>query len=316
LVLNYIINYALIAASSIIAVFTLAREPRRFGIAYLIASFLSVIIFIMTHNAEPVLGMILAIAGIKYMYRKESIYYGSILLAMLLGIFILTKDHAIWPFLDVSIGVGMMLGLISDKESMGWVARNTANRGRNTSRETGRDALQIAGGIIMIVLLLLFGAAKSRIAYTVALVILLIAGTYLSLHPRYALSRYIINFERHGVPLGIGAIWFGSGIIIAYGLTDSIRLLTLILLSVTVCDPLATIIGMRIKSPRIFYNTKKTIAGTATFALIAAFAGYLILSWSGVFIGILGAVIESIPYEAFDDNFMIPVVLALSSYFI
>ncbi len=312
----YIVNYALIAVSLVVAIFTVIRDPRRFILSYAIVLVISVIIFFISGNAEPVLALILSLVTIKYMYSRNSVYYASILLILLLGIFILTKDHGIWPLLDLSIGIGIVLGLVSDKRSMGWVARNTRSKGKNTTRETSRDLLQITGGSVMIILLLIFGTGKSRIAYTVALVILLIAGTYISLHPRERLSKYVMNFERRGVPLGIGAIWFGCGIIIAYGLTGSTYLLVLVLFAVTICDPMATIIGMRISSPRILYNKKKTIAGTVSFIILASIVGYLLMNWQGVFLGIVGGVIESIPYEAFDDNFMIPVVMALASYFI
>ncbi len=314
--MNYLINVILIVASVLISVLTFVNNPRRFLVAYLLALVFSIGIAILTGNAEPVLSIVLMIVIIKYMYTKTSLYFGIAMLSYLLAIFILTKDHQIWPFLDLSIGLGIMLGLVSDRESMGWVMKNTASKGRNRSREITRDLVQVGGGIALIILLLLFGPGKTRIAYTVALVVLLIIGAYVSMNRDKAFSSKIYGLERNGVPLGIGAIWFGCGIMLTYAIINSINIIILILIAVTICDPLATIIGMRIKSPRIFYNKKKSIAGTISFLAVAGFFGFVLLNWSGLFLGVLGAIIESLPYEAFDDNFMIPVVLSIVSFFI
>ena len=314
--MNYLINVILIVASVLISVLTLINNPGRFLVAYLLALVFSIGITILTGNAEPVLSIVLMVVIVKYMYTKISLYFGITMLSYLLAIFILTKDHQIWPFLDLSIGLGIMLGLVSDKESMGWVMKNTASKGRNRSREITRDLVQVGGGIALIILLMLFGPGKTRIAYTVALVVLIIIGAYVSMNREKAFSSKIYGLERNGVPLGIGAIWFGCGIMLAYAIINSINVIILILIAVTICDPLATIIGMRIKSPRIFYNKKKSIAGTISFLVIAGFFGFVLLNWSGLFLGVLGAFIESLPYEAFDDNFMIPVVLSIVSFFI
>ena len=77
----------------------------------------------------------------------------------------------------------------------------------------------------------------------------------------------------------------------------------------TIGDSMATLFGIRIRSPRIPYNRRKSVAGFMAIFAFSGIFGYFMIGYAGLGIGVISAVVESVAYYPFDDNFILPVIL-------
>ena len=135
-----------------------------------------------------------------------------------------------------------------------------------------------------------------------------------SLFPENRLARLTHSLERPSTPLGVGAIWFAAGTLIALGLVHSTDVLAVILFAVTIGDPTATMIGSRLGSHKLPFNHKKSLAGFLGILSFSSAFGYLLLGIDGIVLGVVSALVESLSYYPLDDNFMIPVVMGIVAF--
>lgn len=305
---------ALLAAA--FAAFTLYRNAQRFALSYAVSIPFSAFFFFAFGTTMPALVMVLSIISGKYLYSKVFFLFAPIILGIGAAFLYLGVGTTTWAIYDISIGIGTALALFSDKQSMSHVSANNKSKGVSKAKEISRDLVQILGGILILVLLFTVGQTNFRIDLSLAVIPLYMFGNYYSLFPASRIGKTLTFFERPMTPLGLGAIWFAAGIMIALGVVDSTPLLAIIVFVTTIGDPLATIFGSMIKSPRLPYNRKKSIAGFLGIFIFSAIFAYFLIGYVGIAIALVSAFVESVSLHPFDDNFILPVILGAISYII
>lgn len=303
--------YNLICALSevVVASVTLILWPRKFWVSHIFAMVFTLYVFMQYGTVLPGLIFELAVSSAKFLYSKKFFLIAPILLIIGLALYVIKVTSAIWELFDLATGMGTAVSLLTDSESLRMVRSNEKSKGKDKNREMNRDLLQIGGGIIMIALILIFGHGHGRIAISISVFPLYIVGNYYSLFPGSFLGKFLMSLERPSTPLGLGAIWFAAGTLIAFGTVNSTYILAIIVFVTTIGDSLATLFGSIIKSPKLPYNPRKSVAGFAAIFIFSSLFGMFLIGYLGLFIGLLSGVVESLSYYPLDDNFVLPVVL-------
>lgn len=174
--------------------------------------------------------------------------------------------------------------------------------------------MQSVVGSIIIGAVFAFGLTLARELVSVAALILYIVGSYFTTHTESWAASFLLSLERGGTPpLGIGAIWFASGVLLALAIVPHVRLLAVTLFVLVIGDSLATIVGTSVKSARLIFNRKKSVAGFLAIFLSSALFGLFMAGWHGVVLALAGSLVESAARYPFDDNYLIPLTCALIS---
>lgn len=309
-----VMNNVAIIFTALVVALTIWKNWRRFAASYLVIIPFSIFFYLSYGTAMPVLVMVLAIVSAKYLYSKTFFFFAPIIFAVGTALLFLSVQSSFWAFYDFSLGIGTAVALFTDKESMERITANDNSKGVNKSKEIRRDLVQIAGGLLILIILYTSGKVDFLILLSLAVIPLYMFGNYFSLLPESRIGRTLSSFERPTTPLGLGAIWFAAGILIAIGISGSIITLAIVVFVTTIGDSVATITGTTIHSPKMPYNKKKSIAGfLGIFAVSAAFS-YFLIGLPGIGLGLVAAFIESISFHPLDDNFILPVILGAVSY--
>ncbi|MEM0156962.1 MAG: hypothetical protein QXN26_02720 [Thermoplasmataceae archaeon] len=306
--LNLLELVALISAISI-ALFTLLKWPGKFWIAYLVGLAFSTAVFLLFNNFMPAIVFVIAVISARMLYTRRFFLVMPLLLIIGVTLYAMRVQTIDWELFDIAVGLGTAASLLSDRESLHYAAENDRSKGNDKRREITRDIVQIGAGIAMILLVLIMGEKHGRIAITMAVFPFYIIGNYYALFPVGSIAKTLFSLERESSPLGMGAIWFAAGILIAMGIVHSTPILAVIIFVTTIGDPMATLFGIKIHSPRIPYNRRKSVAGFMAIFLFSGIFGYFMIGFAGLGIAFVSAVVESMAYYPFDDNFILPVVL-------
>jgi dolichol kinase len=306
--LNLLELAALISAISL-SLFTLVKWPGRFWIAYLVGLAFSGAVFLLFHTFMPALAFVIAVISARALYTRRFFFIMPLLLIIGVALYALRVRAVDWELFDMAVGLGTAVSLLSDRESLHYTADNDKSKGSDRHREITRDLVQIGGGIAMILLVLIMGEGHGRIAITMAVFPFYLVGNYYSLFPTGTIAKTLLSLERKSTPLGMGAIWFAAGMLMAMGMVHSTHVLAVIIFATTIGDPMATLFGIRIRSPRIPYNRRKSVAGFMAIFIFSGIFGYFMIGPAGLGIGIISAVVESMAYYPFDDNLILPVIL-------
>lgn len=308
-----ILNISALAAAIVLSAFTLYRDPQRFAMSYAILVPFCAFFYLAFGTAMPAVVMVISVISAKYLYSRIFFYFAPLLFIIGGTLIFVDAGNIIWAIFDLSIGLGTSIGLLTDKQSMGNVSANDKSKGISKTKEVDRDLLQIASGIVILAILYGMGQNDFRITLSLAVVPIYIIGNYYSLFPSSKIGKTLSFFERPMTPLGLGAIWFAAGILIALGVVESTPLLAIIVFTTTIGDPLATIFGSVIQSPKLPYNHKKSIAGFLGIFLFSGAFGFIVIGYMGIGIALLAAFVESLSFHPLDDNFILPVVLGAIS---
>lgn len=309
-----ILNIIALSAAVLLAGFTLFRDAQRFAMSYAVIIPFSAFFYFTFGTTMPGLVMVISIISAKYLYSRIFFYFAPLLLVIGGSLILLRVTMPMWAVFDLSIGIGTSTGLLSDKQSMKHIRANDNSKGTSQKKEVHRDLIQMSGGIIILALLYGMGQTDFRITLSLVVVPLYLFGNYYSMFPHSKIGRTLTFFERPTTPLGLGAIWFAAGILIAIGVVNSTQLLAIIVFVTSIGDPLATICGSLIKSPKLPYNSRKSIAGFLGIFLFSGIFGYFVIGYTGVAIALLSAFVESLSFHPLDDNFILPVILGAISY--
>ena len=309
-----ILNIVAIVAASIFAGITVWRNPDRFALSYVIIIPISMLLYYLYGTSMPLLVMVLSTISAKYLYSRVFFFFAPIIFAIGTALMYLAVSPPYWSIYDLSIGLGTAIALFTDKQSMQHVMANNNSKGISKTREIRRDFLQIAGGILILAVLFASGQKNFVIGLSLAVIPLYMFGNYFSLLPNSRIGKTLSSFERPTTPLGLGAIWFAAGIMIAIGVVNSVSILAIIVFVTTIGDPLATISGTMIHSPKLPYNRKKSVAGFLGIFIFSGIFGFILLGYTGLFLALVSAILESISVHPLDDNFIIPVILSAISY--
>ncbi len=309
-----ILNSVALVTSLLFIAFTMSRDPRRFAISYLIISVFGLLFFLLFTTTMPFLVMVLSVISVKYLYSRIFYYFTPVLFIIGIALIVMRVDLLIWAIFDLSVGIGISTSLFSDKQSRERIAANNKSKGADVKKEVDRDLIQVGAGIIILMLLFTMNQKEFRMTLSMAIFPLYMIGNYYSMAPDTKLGKTLNFFERPTTPLGLGAIWFAAGILIALGIVNSVSILAIIIFVTTIGDSLATIFGSLVKSPKLPYNRKKSLAGFMAIFLFSGAFGFVLIGWQGLAIALLSAVVESISLHPLDDNFILPVILGAFSY--
>ena len=309
-----ILNLLALAVSLLLISITMIRDSSRFFVSYAVVAFFGVIFYLMFSTSMPFLVMVLSVISVKYLYSRIFFYFTPVLFVIGIGLIVMKADLLIWGVFDLSVGIGTAVSLLTDKQSREHIAANDKSKGANVEKELNRDLVQVCAGIVILILLFTMSQKEFKITLSMAIFPLYMIGNYYSMAPETRLGKTLNSFERPMTPLGLGAIWFAAGILIALGIVNSIAILAIIILVTTIGDSLATIFGSLVKSPKLPYNRKKSVAGFLAIFLFSGFFGFYLIGLEGVGIALLSAVLESLSLHPLDDNFILPVVIGALSF--
>lgn len=304
-----LLEFVALISAIILSLLTLLKWPGRFWIAYLVGLLFSIPVFLLFHTFMPAIVFVIAVISARVLYTRRFFFVMPFLLIIGGVLYALRVQALDWELFDIAVGLGTAVSLLSDKKSLHYAADNDRSKGNDKHREITRDIVQIGAGVAMILLVLTMGEGHGRIAITMAVFPFYIIGNYYALFPSSTIAKTLFSLERESSPLGMGAIWFAAGMLIALGMVDSTHVLAVIIFATTIGDSMATLFGIRIRSPRIPYNRRKSVAGFMAIFAFSGIFGYFMIGYAGLGIGVISAVVESVAYYPFDDNFILPVIL-------
>ena len=310
------LNLVALSFSLIFMAVTAVRDARRFAVSYVIVTLLGIVFYLLFTTTMPFLVMVLSAISVKYLYTRVFYYFTPVLFIIGIALIILRVDLLVWGLFDLSVGIGTAISLFTDEQSRGHIVANNNSKGTDVEKEVNRDLIQVGAGIVILILLFTMGQKEFRMTMSMAIFPLYLIGNYYSMAPETKLGKTLNSFERPKTPLGLGAIWFAAGILIALGIVNSNSMLALIIFVTTIGDSLATIFGSKLKSPKLPYNRKKSLAGFMAIFVFSSIFAFALIGFEGVGIALLSAILESISLHLLDDNFILPVVLSGLSYLI
>jgi dolichol kinase len=309
-------DVALVVLSLIAVSVSLAYNWRLFLRKYAISVPVIAVIFFVYHSflVFPIFVLSLISASLIYslqFYLPFAVDFGLILY------FLVTygKTYSATP-IDITISLATILVMLEDKRIRDFSHNNDQSRGISKEREINRDYVQIGIGIIVLIFVLSLGLHDSAWLLTVAVLALYLLGNYFSNNGSNYLGNFLNSLERESTPLGIGAIWLAAGLLLAVGIVRNLEVLAIIIFILMVGDSLATIIGSSVRSPKLPYNRRKSVAGLLANFIPAAVFAFFLLGYAGIAFAAIGSVVESAARYPLDDNYMIPLVLAVMSFFI
>ncbi len=219
-------------------------------------------------------------------------------------------------YLLFSISMAILLSMFLDKNMESYARTNNDKKGKNIKKEFYRDYFQIGTGVITILVFLYFGVnAKIIILFSILMIYLF--GNMLYLHGQNKIAYLVYKMERDDTKLGLGSMYLASGFMLVLAFVNSLSLILLSAFILMIGDSLATIFGMKIRSKKLFYNKKKSIAGFA-FMLIPSiiFGVFFILYYYSIIYSLIGTISESLSNRIADDNITIPVSIVLIHFII
>lgn len=305
--------FILAALIAILLFSTLLVDVSRFYISYILIVPPAVVTYLITGTLFFTLVLILAAIIVETLYTKRFFIYGALLFCISIALLLLANHSFDWELFDFSLGYGGVVTLLGDRISRVNVKTNDLAKGKERRIEVRRDYVQIIGGMVILVILAVSSFYYIRIFITIAVIGFYIVGNYYSIEPQTRIGRLIYYFERSGSPLGLGAIWFGMGILFSLGVVDSAKIFAIIVFASTIGDPLATIVGSGVRSFPLPFNRNKSVAGFLAMLIPTCLMGYFLVGYVGLAVAITGAIAESVSVSTLDDNFSVPVSMGIIS---
>lgn len=307
-----LLDYLWISIAALAVIITMIEERERFQRLYLYSIPVVVLIFLFTRDFLIFPVYILSVISASYMYSQTFFtpYVAEVAIILFAGHQF--QSSAVWIAVDISVSTAIILTMMFDKRLKSYTHNNDTGRGKTKKKEIYRDYLQSAIGVAIIVVLFIEGVRDSRIIITLSVLGLYASGNYFYMH-KNIIGDFLWTFERENTPLGIGSIWFAAGILLAYSIINSIHVLYIVLFVLVIGDSAATIVGVNIRTRKLFYNRRKSIGGFMALFLLSAVFGYFVLGYIGILYALVGAIVESATQYPLDDNYIIPLALTALS---
>jgi dolichol kinase len=214
-------------------------------------------------------------------------------------------------FVFASISIAILLSMFLDKNMRKYDITNNEKKGKDIKRETYRDYFQISTGVVTIGIFLLDGI-KGRIIILLAVLIIYLGGNILYLNNKNRIADLVYMMEREDTKLGLGSMYLAAGFLLVLAFTRSVPLILIAAFMIMIGDSLATILGMKIRSKKLFYNKKKSIAGFLAMLIPSLiFSMFFYIYLYAVIYAIGGTFAESISNKIADDNITIPVSIVI-----
>jgi dolichol kinase len=308
-----------------------------FNYAYL-GIFVVALVYLLTKNRESFLIKILVsipvMAGMVYFsgsFYILPIYIFSLMISTYLYTvffyfpftvdFILIVTAIFGNFIPVryvfaAISISILLSMFLDKNMKKYDLMNNEKKGKDIKRETYRDYFQISTGIATIIIFFLDGI-KGRLLILLAVMLIYLAGNILYLNNKNRIADLVYRMEREDTKLGLGSMYLAAGFLLVLSFTKSLPLIYISAFMIMIGDSLATILGMKIRSKKLFYNRKKSIAGFISMLIPSFIFGifFFIYFYSAIY-ALGGTFAESISNRVADDNITIPVSIVILHFLI
>jgi dolichol kinase len=214
-------------------------------------------------------------------------------------------------FVFAAISISILLSMFLDKNMKKYDVVNNERKGKDIKRETHRDYFQISTGIITLIIFAMDGI-KGRMLILLAVLLIYLAGNILYLNNKSRLANIVYTMEREDTKLGLGSMYLAAGFLLILAFIRSLPLIYISAFMIMIGDSLATIIGMKIKSRKLFYNRKKSIAGFLAMLIPSfAFGTVFFLYYYSAVYALGGTFAESISNKIADDNITIPISIVV-----
>lgn len=173
-------------------------------------------------------------------------------------------------------------------------------------REIARQTFHMVIGIVVLIVLFLFGPNALMAFVFFSLLIGFLLVNQISLGKRYGIVQWFVDkFERPNQRFpGWGSACYGLGVLmLAAYLRDPLEIAASIFI-LAVGDSVSTLVG-RNGWHRLPWSESKTMEGTLAFFL-SCLPAYFFVGWVIVPIAAISALVESFDFPV-DDNLMIPI---------
>jgi dolichol kinase len=248
-----------------------------------------------------------ALFAILPLYYMRNTYKLIVFLALILVEFFYvtyTYGSILYPFIQM-FAVGTAAGVIY------WKGLDVLKRSHprsNKGVETRRDFVHVILGVVVLALFLSLKFYYAVYA-TIALIMLgYIYNSTLGDGNAGVVRKLLKSLEREGVPYGLGALYLGIGVALLLAFIHNTHFMIIGIAALMLADPIATIVGINIKGPKLFYNKKKSLYGTLAFLLTVVVLGYPFVGYYAILFGIGLAFVESVDSPV-DDNIAIAVAM-------
>ncbi|MHB1493045.1 MAG: hypothetical protein ACYCSG_05615 [Thermoplasmataceae archaeon] len=307
---TYIINA--IAVFGFLIALAISFIPR-LGFSYFLSVFVSIaLVFLFfisnTYWILPV-GM-LSLLCAETLYTKN-FYIPFMILFALIMVYSILLDLNHMRVMDIAIIVGFGAAFLGHDRFVSYSKVNDAQKGRSVTREVPRDIVQIVGGIVIILGIVYLGMINALFILTISILIYFLVINMVKGKNQYRAAKFINSLERENTQLGVGASWFVIGILALISVVHNLNFIFLVVFAVTFGDSLATIVGTKLKGPKLFFNKKKSYSGFLSMFAATAIIGYYLFGLYGILYAAVAVFSESLSTFPVDDNFAIPVFMTI-----
>lgn len=303
-----------------------------FNYAYL-GIFIVVLVYLLTKNREsfllkiavsiPIMAGMVYLSGTFYIlpiylislmvstYLYTVFFYFPFAVDFILIVTAIFGNFVPVRYVFAAISISILLSMFLDKNMKKYDLMNNEKKGKDIKRETYRDYFQISTGLITILIFFLDGI-NGRVLILLAVLLIYLAGNILYLNNKNRLADIVYRMEREDTKLGLGSMYLAAGFLLVLAFTRSLQLIYISAFMIMIGDSLATIIGMKIRSRKLFYNRKKSIAGFLAMLIPSFIFGifFFIYFYSAIY-ALGGTFAESISNKVADDNITIPVSIVV-----
>ncbi|MGC8572056.1 MAG: hypothetical protein ACP5LH_02130 [Candidatus Micrarchaeia archaeon] len=271
-----------------------------------------ILVFIISILINPYISSnsLIFILGISILFSIIPFYYSNnltkfILLLIVTSILFTYLDYVNGPLLYLMIIAFSISTIIGVYYRSGLQTFKRKHISTDKKLETKRDIVHIILGIII---MFIFFILPFHTAIYATITLIFLGYLYNGIIPNLQSKSYRLLklFERNDTVYGLGALYLGAGTSLLIGFIHNPQFLITALIALFFADPLATIFGINIRSPKLPYNKHKSILGTFVFFLVVSIFSYPIIGIYSLIIGFVLAFIESLD-TIVDDNIAIAI---------
>lgn len=256
----------------------------------------------------PILISTTIISSFAVLYYKLGIrFYASIAYLMLITVYGLLNPALQYPLIQaLAVGMAVMLSYIKYTNSKQFVKLTKSSK----KIEKERDIIQIIIGIAVIFSIVLFKGYQEYLMLLTLFSILIMGITESERIRITIIGKIFHRIEKLDSPYGNGALLLAIGVLTILAFVHNFKLMLFFISVLMFADPMATIVGLSIHGPKLFYNKNKSVYGSLSFFIVGALVGFPLIGFYAIPIAIFLAFVESIK-SLFDDNISIAVASLL-----
>ncbi len=284
------------------------RDTDHTTLAYILIPLLPAIILaaMLSHSSLPYIYSIIAVvtatvSSLAVLYYKRGVgFYVSIVYLLLIIIYSTTNSQIQYSLMQ-ALAIGMAIGLSYIK----FTHRIRNKKLTNSAKiEKERDMTQISIGIVIMVLIVSLKYYQEYLSILTILGILFIGLTESKGIRMSIIGKLSHKIEKSDSLYGNGALLLASGVLAITAFVSDFRLMLFFVFVLLFVDPIATIVGISIKGPKLFYSRSKSVYGSLSFFVAGSVFGYAFIGFYAIPIVAFLTFIESLK-TPFDDNITI-----------